>query len=224
MEPVILPIDHIGLAIWGRCRVRHPQRLTEPLVLRQHRVQALQIGLAEVTLLNEEAQLPFELRVFIHQAIHLSPQADGLTLQTRLPAAQLRLLLLRGRQLLLGLFVALFQRLLSLLRLTAQFGVTFTYRERFSSRGNLAYYSLQEVIRFLKTQEKVLIKSLYDELKERGIDTSDLKDSVVAYINQGVINSGDIRGDVFTSIKSFVFRRPARSIVKKSTRKATAHA
>jgi hypothetical protein len=110
------------------------------------------------------------------------------------------------------------------LRLTAQFGITFTYRERFSSRGNLAYYSLQEVIRFLKTQEKILIKSLYDELKERGIDTSDLKDSVVAYINQGVINSGDIRGDVFTSIKSFVFRRPARSIVKKSTRRATAHA
>jgi len=104
------------------------------------------------------------------------------------------------------------------LRLTAQFGITFTYRERFASRGNLSYYSLQEVIRFLKTQEKILIKSLYDELKERGIDTSDLKDSVVAYINQGVINSGDIRGDVFTSIKSFVFRRPARSLVKKSRR------
>ena len=73
------------------------------------------------------------------------------------------------------------------------------------------------MIRFLKTQrENPQVKSLGDELKERGIDTSDLKDSVVAYINQGgVNNSGDIRGDVaFTSIKSFVFCRPTRSIVK----------
>jgi hypothetical protein len=100
-----------------------------------------------------------------------------------------------------------------LLNVTRQFGVLFTYRERFASRSSLGYYALQEVVRFLKIQEKILIKSIYELLKEREIDASDFKESLSAYINQGVINSGDIRGDVFTRIKSFVGRRPPRTVI-----------
>ena len=96
-----------------------------------------------------------------------------------------------------------------------QFGLKFSYRERFASRGELGYYELQETIRFLKTQEKVLINSIHAKLSECGIDASDFKESVVTYINQGVINSGDIRGNVISSISSFVFRRPNKSAVKR---------
>lgn len=66
------------------------------------------------------------------------------------------------------------------LGLSRQFGIAFSYRERFASRGGLQYYELQEVIRFLKTQEKILLHSLIETLKDHGIDTSDLR---------GVINS-----------------------------------
>lgn len=102
-----------------------------------------------------------------------------------------------------------------MLCITNQFGLNFSYRERFASRGELGYYELQETIRFLKTQEKVLINSIYTKLSECGIDASDFKENVVAYINQGVINSGDIRGNVISSISSFVFRRPNKSAVKR---------
>ena len=109
------------------------------------------------------------------------------------------------------------------LKISKQFGIAFSYRERFASRGELKYYELQEVIRFLKTQEKILLKSIHEQLKEHGIDSSDFKESLVAYINQGVINSGDIRGNVFSSIRSFVFRRPRKSAVKR-VKGSTAHA
>jgi hypothetical protein len=110
-----------------------------------------------------------------------------------------------------------------LFNVSRQFGIPFSYRERFASRSSLKYYALQEVVRFLKVQEKILIKSIYDLLKERGIDTSDFKESLTAYINQGVINSGDIRGNVFTRIKSFVGRRPARSAVRRPARQVVAN-
>jgi hypothetical protein len=106
------------------------------------------------------------------------------------------------------------------LGLKHQFGIAFSYRERFTSRGQLQYYELQEIIRYLKIHEKILINSLYDMLKTHGVDASDFKESVTAFINQGVINSGDIRGNVFTSVKSFVFRRPARSAIRRSERSA----
>jgi hypothetical protein len=110
-----------------------------------------------------------------------------------------------------------------LFNVSRQFGIPFSFRERFASRSSLKYYSLQEVVRFLKVQEKILIKSIFELLKERGIDTSDFKESLTAYINQGVINSGDIRGNVFTRIKSFVGRRPSRSAVRRPARRMAAN-
>lgn len=107
-----------------------------------------------------------------------------------------------------------------LARLSNQFGVAYSYRERFTSRGNLDYFCLQDVARFMKTQEKILVKAICDQLRSNGIDASDLKDSLTAYINQGVINSGDIRGNVLTSVKSFMFRRPARAAANRTKRKA----
>ncbi len=98
-----------------------------------------------------------------------------------------------------------------LFNVTRQFGVAYSFRERFTSRGQLDYFPLQEVARFMKTQEKILTCAICDQLKEHQIDASDFKESLTAYVNQGVINSGDIRGDVMSSIKSFVFRHPARS-------------
>jgi hypothetical protein len=104
----------------------------------------------------------------------------------------------------------LFAMIALALDLRGQFGLTFSYRERFSSRSQLNYYAMQEVVRFLKMQEKILVRSILDLLRERGIDSSDFRESLTAYINQGVINSGDIRGNVISSIRSFVFRRPSR--------------
>jgi hypothetical protein len=116
---------------------------------------------------------------------------------------------LRGGLSLLGLLTLL----------SREFGVAFSYRERFTSRSNLDYYCLQDVARFMKTQEKILIKAICEKLHDHGIDSSDFKESLTAYVNQGVINSGDIRGNVLTSVKAFVFRRPARSAVNRSKRK-----
>jgi hypothetical protein len=110
-----------------------------------------------------------------------------------------------------------------LFNVSRQFGIPFSYREQIASRSSLKYYALQEVVRFLKVQEKILMKSIYELLKERGIDTSDFKESLSAYINQGVINSGDIRGDVFTRIKTFVGRRPAKSVMRGPGRQVVAN-
>jgi hypothetical protein len=107
-----------------------------------------------------------------------------------------------------------------MLGISRQFGIAFSYRERFASRGRLDYYVLQEAIRFLKIQEKLLVHSICHELKELGIDVSDFKETISAYVNQGIINSGNIRGDVFTSVKSFVFRRPAQSAITRAQRRA----
>ncbi len=106
------------------------------------------------------------------------------------------------------------------LGIAQQFGISFSFRERFTSRGQLQYYELQESIRFLKIHEKILINSIFKKLKAHGIDATDFKESVTAFINQGVINSGDIRGNVFTSVKSFMFRRPAKSAIRRSERRA----
>jgi hypothetical protein len=110
-----------------------------------------------------------------------------------------------------------------LFNVSRQFGIPFTYRERIASRSSLKYYALQEVVRFLKVQEKILMKSVYELLKGRGIDTSDFKESLTAYINQGVINSGDIRGDVFTRIKTIMGRRPAKSVMRGPGRQVVAN-
>ncbi|SHG47969.1 hypothetical protein [Massilia sp. CF038] len=105
------------------------------------------------------------------------------------------------------------------LNITQQFGIAFSFRERYTSSGQLDYFSVQEVGRLLKTQEKVLIKAICEQLKAHHIDASDFKDNLTAYINQGVINSGDIRGNIVNSIKSFVFRRPAKTAVRKQKAK-----
>ena len=103
-----------------------------------------------------------------------------------------------------------------------QFGVAYSYRRRYS-RGNLNYFCLQDVARFMRTREKILIKAICEQLRIHIIDASDFKESLTAYINQGVINSGDIRGNVLTSIKSFVFRRPARAAQIMPRRKVANH-
>ena len=97
------------------------------------------------------------------------------------------------------------------LGLKKNFGVAASYREKFSQGLFLSYYDLQEVIRFLKTQEKILTNSLIDCLDHFGIDTSDLRENITAFINQGVINTGEIRGNLSAKIKSIVFRRPRKS-------------
>jgi hypothetical protein len=91
------------------------------------------------------------------------------------------------------------------------FGVTASYREKFSQGAVLAYYDLQEVVRFLKTQEKIITNSLIDCLEYFNIDTSDLKENIIAFINQGVINTGEIRGNLSAKIKSIVFRNPRKT-------------
>jgi hypothetical protein len=89
--------------------------------------------------------------------------------------------------------------------------VTASYREKFSQGAVLAYYDLQEVVRFLKTQEKIITNSLIDCLEYFNIDTSDLKENIIAFINQGVINTGEIRGNLSAKIKSIVFRNPRKT-------------
>jgi hypothetical protein len=66
---------------------------------------------------------------------------------------------------------------------------------------------LQEVVRFLKVQEKVLTSAIVRLCEHKGIDTSDFKENLTAFINQGVINSGEIRGNVSSKISSLVIRR-----------------
>ena len=66
------------------------------------------------------------------------------------------------------------------------------------------------MIQALKVQEKLLTRGLVQYLDARGIDTSDLEQSIVAFINQGVINSGEIRGSVSSKIGSIVFRRKGK--------------
>ena len=94
-----------------------------------------------------------------------------------------------------------------LLGLRFHYGVAKSYREQIAKGAALDYYEMQNVIYFLKAQEKVLTNALVNSLRERGIDTSDLRENIAAFINQGVINTGQIRGNVATKIRSMVFRR-----------------
>lgn len=96
------------------------------------------------------------------------------------------------------------------LGLRKDLGITWSYRERQSTRAPLGYFDRQEVIRFLKTQEKVLTEAMVECLDAHGIDTSDLKESLLAFINQGIINTGEIRGNVTSRIRAF-FSRKARA-------------
>ncbi len=93
------------------------------------------------------------------------------------------------------------------LRLRHNFGIDVSCRERWASGTRLAYFDLQETVRALKIQERIITGGLIDCLEGHGIDTSDLKQSITAFINQGVINSGEIRGNVSNKIASIVFRR-----------------
>jgi hypothetical protein len=95
------------------------------------------------------------------------------------------------------------------LGLRKDLGIDRSYRERESAPTPLGYYDRQEVNRFLKTQEKVLTEALVECLEARGIDTSDLKESLLAFVNQGIINTGEIRGNVTNRIRT-LFSRKAR--------------
>ena len=164
-------------------------------------------GMELTMLLDEPALLVQDLFRFA-----TSPGTALLSLSITVVAFSLAFVawrLLRGLASMVGLLTSM----------SRQFGVAFSYRERFTSRGSLDYYCLQDVACFMKTQEKILVKTICDQLHLHGIDASDFKESLSAYINQGVINSGDIRGNVLSSVKSFVFRRPARSAGNRSKRK-----
>jgi len=114
-----------------------------------------------------------------------------------------------GRMVLLGL------------ALKTNYGILLSYRERWSTIGQLRYFELQEAVRLLKIHEQVLLSSVIEWLDAHGIDTSAFKDTVSAFINQGVINSGQIGGNVATKVGSIVFRRAPRS---RPRRKAAAAA
>jgi hypothetical protein len=97
------------------------------------------------------------------------------------------------------------------LGLRCQYGLPKTFREHIAKGGPLDYYELQSVIYFLKAQEKILTQAMVGELCSHGIDVSDLKENISAFINQGVINSGEIRGNVANKIRSIVFRRSGKT-------------
>jgi hypothetical protein len=114
-----------------------------------------------------------------------------------------------GRMVLLGL------------ALKTNYGILASYRERWATIGQLRYFELQEAIRLLKIHEQVLLSSVIEWLDVHGIDASAFKDTVSAFINQGVINSGQIGGNVATKVGSIVFRRAPRA---RPRRKAAAAA
>lgn len=93
------------------------------------------------------------------------------------------------------------------LRLRHNFGIDVSCRERWASGTRLSYFELQETVRALKIQEKIITGGLIDCLEKHEIGTSDLKQSITAFINQGVINSGEIRGNVSNKVAAIVFRR-----------------
>ena len=114
-----------------------------------------------------------------------------------------------GRMVLLGL------------ALKTNYGILASYRERWATIGQLRYFELQEAIRLLKIHEQVLLSSVIEWLDVHGIDASAFKDTMSAFINQGVINSGQIGGNVATKVGSIVFRRAPRA---RPRRKAAAAA
>jgi len=107
------------------------------------------------------------------------------------------------------------------LALKTNYGIQTSYRERWTTIGQLRYFELQEAIRLLKIHEQVLLSSVIEWLDAHGIDASAFKDTVSAFINQGVINSGQIGGNVATRVGSIMFRRVPRA---RPRRKATAAA
>jgi len=111
-----------------------------------------------------------------------------------------------GRMVLLGL------------ALKTNYGILASYRERWSTIGQLRYFELQEAVRLLKIHEQVLLSSVIEWLDAHGIDTSAFKDTVSAFINQGVINSGQIGGNVATKVGSIMFRRAPRSRPRQTCR------
>jgi hypothetical protein len=100
-------------------------------------------------------------------------------------------------------------------------GILVSYRERWSTIGGLRYFEPQEAIRLLKIHEQVLLSSVIEWLDSHGIDASAFKDTVSAFINQGVINSGQIGGNVATKVGSIMFRHAPRA---RPRRKAAAAA
>ena len=107
------------------------------------------------------------------------------------------------------------------LALKTNYGILASYRERWATIGQLRYFELQEAIRLLKIHEQVLLSSVIEWLDVHGIDASAFKDTMSAFINQGVINSGQIGGNVATKVGSIVFRRAPRA---RPRRKAAAAA
>lgn len=93
------------------------------------------------------------------------------------------------------------------LALKTNYGIVASYRERWSTSSRLRYFELQEAIRLLKIHEQVLLSAVIDWLEIHGIDASAFKETVTAFINQGVINTGQIGGNVATKVGSLVFRR-----------------
>ena len=97
------------------------------------------------------------------------------------------------------------------LALKTNYGIFASYRERWSTTSRLRYFELQEAIRLLKIHEQVLLSAVIEWLEAHGIDASPFKETVSAFINQGVINTGQIGGNVATKVGSIVFRRGPKS-------------
>lgn len=97
------------------------------------------------------------------------------------------------------------------LGLRRQCGLSRTYREFIAAGGSLDYFDMQTVVYFLKAQEKVLTEAMIGVLRKHNIDPSDLKETITAFINQGVINTGEIQGNLSAKINSIVFRRSGRT-------------
>lgn len=105
------------------------------------------------------------------------------------------------------------------LALKTNYGLRVSYRERWSTTSRLRYFELQDATRFLKVHEQVIISSVTEWLDAHGIDASAFKDTITAFINQGVINTGQIGGSVATKVKAMVLRRPSKA---RAQRKAAA--
>ena len=105
------------------------------------------------------------------------------------------------------------------LSLKGNYGLASSYRERWATLSRLRYFELQEAVRLLKVHEQVLLSAVIEWLDQHGIDSSTFKETVTAFINQGVINSGQIGGNVATKIGSMVVGRRGKG---RARRKAAA--
>lgn len=96
------------------------------------------------------------------------------------------------------------------------YGLLNTFRETIASPDYMNYFSAQDLIFIQNTLEKAIIDSVADLLDSKNIDSSFLRDEMISYINNGIIQYGgkmenpqNINGDknkIFQGIKEVAQR------------------